>query len=114
MKYLAIFLLSFLVATPAYAAKEVKGEVPEVRPLQPPPVGVNPNINHSVQFSDPDHPLNPNVENSGTQGSEENLSQQIEDGSIAGVKNKKSYTFVWIVLILAAFGTGYWFLRKKS
>ena len=56
MKYFYIFFISFFLAMPAYAAKQVKGDVPNVQPLQPPAVGVRPNYSKNIQYSDPSRP----------------------------------------------------------
>jgi len=55
MKYLFIFLLSFAIISPVYAARKVPGSVPDVQPLQPIPAGVSPNIDKNIQFHDPSH-----------------------------------------------------------
>ncbi len=49
-----IFLFGIMVV-PVYAAKQVQGEVPAYVPLQQAPIGVSPNVNNNVQFSDPAH-----------------------------------------------------------
>jgi hypothetical protein len=50
-----IFLLGFIFSHTALAAKQVEGEVPAYVPLQQAPIGVSPNVNNNVQFSDPSH-----------------------------------------------------------
>ena len=51
----SIFFLFGVMVFPAYAAKQVQGDVPAYVPLQQAPIGVSPNVNNNVQFSDPSH-----------------------------------------------------------
>ncbi len=52
MKYIFIFFLAFILAGPALAAHVVGGSVPEVQSLQPPPVGIAPNVHSNIQNTD--------------------------------------------------------------
>lgn len=54
MKYLLIFLISLALFSPAYAAISVKGTVPELQPLQPPPSNLQPNFSHNIMSSSSD------------------------------------------------------------
>ena len=52
MKYLLIFLLSFSLVSPVFAAAAVKGSVPKVQPLQPTPAGTAPNLSNNIELRD--------------------------------------------------------------
>ena len=55
MKYFLILLLSLMIFSPAYAAKQVPGTVPVLPPLQPPPPGFK--VDSTQFFNSP--PLEP-------------------------------------------------------
>jgi len=55
MKYFLILFVSFAFINPALAAKPVKGTMPHVQPLQPPPPGISPNYSKNIQYQDPNY-----------------------------------------------------------
>jgi hypothetical protein len=50
MKYLLIIAVSFFIVNPSFAAKSVKGTVPDLPPLQPAPSGISPNYSGNINY----------------------------------------------------------------
>ena len=106
MKYIAIILLSFIITTPALAAKEVQGTVPVIPPLQPPTAGVAPSYSSNAENYDPTR----TVSNSGADSSSDSSTTgQVDHGGILGSTGSKAGTIPnpWpaiIVLILGGVG----------
>lgn len=111
MKYFAIFFISFFLVLPAYAAKTVKGTVPQLQPLQPPAAGINPNLNGNVQYRDPGRPLDSQPQDAGQAVNPEAAAGANPVGG-ANQAPKKFYALVWVVFIAAALGLGYWLVRR--
>ncbi len=128
MKYLLIIVLSLFTASSAFAAKSVEGEIPKLRPLQPPPEGEYFNASQNVQFlgapetaSDPEALIVPtqavNTANLGNSKTVQKHSswffwqtgpEEVGAGSGA-VKN-----IFFIVFLIAVLGGGlYYFKRAK-
>ena len=112
MKYLFIFLISFSFASPALAARQVKGAVPDLPPLQAAPAGIAPNFGKNIQYSDPAHPAQAAVPtdsrllNSNTPGNEAVVVSP-------GVPYQKTGSWLWWVFgILILGGGGAWIIRK--
>ena len=111
MKYLTIFLLSFVLASPALAAKQVPGEVPVFQPLQPTPPDTAPNFGHNVQNSDPAHPL-PSSHPSGQSDSYVQPSKTAEV-VIPGITYQKTENWYWWLAVTIVFFVGiFWIIQK--
>ena len=103
----------------AVAAKTVPGTVPQVRPLQPPAMGVNPNYTGNIESSDISRPA-PARENFGngqaTVGSEaESLpADSATQESSKTVQARGNLTWLWLLIIFAGLGGLIWFAVNRE
>jgi hypothetical protein len=121
MKYLAIIFLSVAFVHPALAAKSVNGTLPKVEPLQPPPVGVYPNLENNIQFHDPSFDYKSNSQSGGQNaltGQNQNPAQQNAAQSAVQKSPAQSsaggYVFLWVIAILILAGLGWLALIMKK
>jgi hypothetical protein len=111
MKYLLAILISFAVINPVLAAKTVKGSVPVVQPLQPPPAGVSPAFNRSVQYQDPNFvPIN------GRQNPQNNQPGQtsVPTRTSSVAMQKGGYYIWWLIVLLIVFVLGFWIYKRSK
>lgn len=123
MKYLLIFLFSFAIFNPTVAARQVTGTVPQVQPLQPPPLGVYANPSGNIQFNDSSHQGQFDAEGNvvgepGNQAQSLNPQDQQSFGQGQMLANSNHPWFwslgliILLVLGAAAFGINQW--RKNG
>jgi hypothetical protein len=99
MKYLYAIIFSFIITSPVYAVKQPVGDVPDVKPLQPPAVGVNPNYSKNIQYVDPTRATSTSV-----QKAPEQIPSPIQQDL---VNQHKSYPWGLIITLLLGFGALY-------
>ncbi len=103
MKYLFIFLLSFVLFTPALAVRQIPGNVPVVEPLQPVPAGGQPNIQKNVQASqNPEENSQAQPDAFQSPGSETGASSPTSTQAASRHSGAASQVFLILCLIAAA------------
>jgi hypothetical protein len=112
MKYILIFLISFMFAGQVLAANAVKGSVPDLQPLQPAPAGVSAGFSKNIQHQDPNY-VPPQGSQSAKSAGGHNSALLIGGtlpglGSSAGGHNYLLWFLVLIILVLLGY-----FIYKK-
>lgn len=115
MKYILIFLISFLIFSPAYAAKTVQGSIPKVEPLHPLPSGVAPDFSHSIESSSSD--LNAGEENfqPAGQAAQQNQTQNNSSSPDSASQSRKpNFLILLIIIVIGGMALGWVWLRTKK
>ncbi len=110
MKYLLVPLLSLIIISPAYAAKQVNGTVPVLPPLQPPPADFK--VDSTNFFNSP-----PEQQQAASQESQEE--QAVQQEALKPTLGKNHQSATWLIISLAAtvligYAAYKFFSRKKS
>ncbi len=116
MKYLAaIILLSFVIFTPAYAARPIPGTVPHPQPLQPPPPFVRANFNNNVELRESGY--NESSGNAGqpagSSGSPATAAPPAAGEAGAASDDDNAWTLIIYGSLIAAASAFLWIKRKK-
>jgi hypothetical protein len=118
MKYFLIFLISFALFLPVYAAKTVKGTVPVLQPLQPPAAGVYPDVQNNFQSRGPDSQPAGQAASSGNsaQNSQPSSVGESQTPNSAGyLPSQTSKPRLWILLLVVLAGLlGFFWVWKGS
>ncbi len=118
MKYILIFVLSFLVFTQALAAKQVSGTVPELKPLQPPPQGVELDyaniLNSPAQESSNQGAHGGDLEEQNKNIESADFSEPEEFSSKAGFLSSKNNAYGLVVIGLIILAGGIFYLSREK
>ena len=115
---LFFLFLVLAIALPAYAAKQVSGEVPQVQPLLPAPQGIAPNVSKNVQFHDPSHDGQFDASGTPVNGNQSDASQpEVAQATSAG-PNQLDGPSGWVLAVIVAVGLlawlVFWYKNRKS
>ncbi|MDR3642550.1 MAG: hypothetical protein P4L74_02890 [Candidatus Doudnabacteria bacterium] len=119
MKYIVTIVIFLAVASPAFAAKTVRGTVPTLPPLQPPVAGVSPNFSHNIQSSGRVLPDQSGSANNPAQVQTANGSGLPQVSGSAAPSPRQgifgSWAIFWIVILLIlGGGVVAWFRRRRA
>jgi hypothetical protein len=115
MKYLFIFLISFTLFSPAYAAKTVSGTVPKLAPLQPVPFGVSPNFSKNIESSAPNPSANEPDSSAGAQNASQSSGKNsTSQGSGSAAAGPNFLVLLALIILGAAALTWVWLRRGKA
>jgi flagellar basal body-associated protein FliL len=101
---IAIAALSFS-GNLAFAAQTVKGTIPEVKPLQPAPPGVYPDVSNNIQHTSQEKSASDN-NNIGKSGEllPENVAPVTVQPAAGNQTSRKNSTSIWVLVVILAVG----------